>query len=85
MSPWPIEPTKNRDEPLRVVMPSGRKPFGSAMRSGPLPALCLPFLPRSAAAGTATAANSRTESAMRIRFMALRLPLVAGIPHPRTG
>src|SRR5215208_6242852 len=55
-------------------MPSGWKPFGSAMTSGRLP-LLLP-LPCAATAGTATAALRTSASAIRILFMLPEPPQV---------
>src|SRR5262245_15612637 len=52
-------------------MPSGWKPFGSAMTSGLWP-LCLP--PLWAVAGTATAAQSATTAAIRMVLMVLPEP-----------
>src|SRR3954471_2758472 len=73
MAPVSREPTKNVCL-LDVVMPSGWKPFGSAMTSGLLPlCLCLPF---SAMAGTATATLSTSASAIRILFMLPEPPQV---------
>src|SRR5919108_5512764 len=71
MAPVVREPTKNEWR-LPVVMPSGAKPFGSAITSGRLPLLAP--LPRSAAAGTATAAQSTRDSAIRIGLMELPEP-----------
>src|SRR5215210_6301699 len=73
MAPSLTEPTKNVCR-LDVVMPSGWKPFGSAITSGRLP-LLLP-LPWSATAGTATAALSTSASAIRILFMLPEPPQV---------
>src|SRR5215210_1086654 len=53
-------------------MPSGWKPFGSAITSGRLPLL----LPWCATAGTATAALSTSASAIRILFMLPEPPQV---------
>src|SRR5687768_13000195 len=86
MSPCPIEPAKNSDERFHVVMPSGRKPSGRAIRSGPFPPRCLPFSPPCpAAAGTATASASTAESAMRFRLMVPDLPPVAGFGSGGAG